>query len=131
MRRVLGDALRSLGVTEGCVSDILLAASEACANVVRHGGPTLRYQVIANVGMGRCVLAVADHGQGLPEIPDHYPPPEAENGRGIQIMKAVVDEVTFDSTPGVGTTVWLKKQLDWQDDAPLPLLERELAGASR
>lgn len=38
VRRVLGDAMRSLSVSEGCISDMLLAVSEACSNAVRHGG---------------------------------------------------------------------------------------------
>jgi len=117
VRRVLGDALRSLGVTEECVADILLAASEACSNAVRHGGPASRYQVVATIGAGRCEVRIADRGQGLPFIPKQYPPPEAENGRGILIMQSVVDEISFDTTPGVGTTVRLTKDLDWEDEA--------------
>jgi len=38
MRRVLGDTLRGLGVDEESVYDILLAATEACTNVLTHGG---------------------------------------------------------------------------------------------
>ena len=38
MRQVLGDTLRRLGVKEDSVADILLAASEACTNVIRHAG---------------------------------------------------------------------------------------------
>ncbi|WP_214109951.1 ATP-binding protein [Acrocarpospora catenulata] len=117
VRRVLGDALRSLGVTEECVSDILLATSEACANAVRHGGPATRYQVRATIDDGRCELRVADRGLGLTSIPQQYPPGETENGRGILIMQSVVDEISFDITPGSGTTVRLRKSLDWDEDA--------------
>ncbi|MCT9934083.1 ATP-binding protein [Planotetraspora sp. A-T 1434] len=117
VRRVLGDALRSLGVTEGCVSDILLATSEACANAVRHGGPANRYEVMATIGDGRCELRVMDRGHGLHTIPKQYPPSDTENGRGILIMRAVVDEISFDITPGRGTTVRLSKELDWDEDA--------------
>src|ERR1039457_6017747 len=46
MRRVLGDTLRSLGVDGESVYDILLAATEACTNVLTHGGHQLKsYQV--------------------------------------------------------------------------------------
>ncbi|GAA5068625.1 hypothetical protein GCM10023259_064250 [Thermocatellispora tengchongensis] len=118
VRRVLGDALRSLGVTETCVADILLAASEACGNAVRHGGPANRYEVGAAIGNGRCELRVMDGGLGLTTIPQHYPPPDMEHGRGILIMQSVVDEITFDVTPGRGTTVHLKKTLTWDDPTP-------------
>ncbi|WP_066374863.1 ATP-binding protein [Herbidospora mongoliensis] len=117
VRRVIGDALRSLGVTEDCVSDILLATSEACANAVRHGGPSARYQVEAAIDDGRCELRVVDGGRGLTAIPQRYPSGEVENGRGILIMQAVVDEISFDITPGSGTTVRLCKELDWDHDA--------------
>ncbi|MFD0854750.1 ATP-binding protein, partial [Actinomadura adrarensis] len=36
IRRVLGEALRGLGVSEDCVADILVATSEACTNVIQH-----------------------------------------------------------------------------------------------
>jgi serine/threonine-protein kinase RsbW len=117
VRRVLGDALRSIGVTEDCVSDILLAVSEACANAVRHGGPANRYEVTAVIGEGRCELRIIDRGPGLVSMPERYPAGDTENGRGILIMQSVVDEIAFDITPGRGTTVRLRKELDWDEDA--------------
>ena len=38
MRQVLGDTLRGIGVNDDSVADILLAATEACTNVVLHAG---------------------------------------------------------------------------------------------
>ena len=32
-------------------------------------------------------------------------------------MRAVVDEISFDITPGRGTVVHLRKHLDWDEDA--------------
>jgi len=94
VRRVLGDAMRSLGVSESCISDMLLAVSEACSNAVRHGGPSGRYEVTAAIGSGRCDVRVA------------------ENGRGLLIMRSVVDEISFGIVPGRGTTVHLRKHLE-------------------
>ncbi|MGW4644254.1 ATP-binding protein [Sphaerisporangium sp. NPDC004334] len=116
VRRVLGDTLRCIGVTEDCVSDVLLATSEACANAVRHGGPSKRYAVMAAIGQGRCELRVVDNGLGLGAIPRQYPAGDAEHGRGILIMQSVVDEISFDITPGNGTTVCLRKELDWDEE---------------
>jgi serine/threonine-protein kinase RsbW len=45
MRRVLGDTLRRLGAAdEDGIADLLLAVTEACTNVIRHGrgGPGRR-----------------------------------------------------------------------------------------
>lgn len=117
VRRALGDSLRSLGVTESCVSDILLAVTEACANAVRHGGPDNRYEVEVAIGDGRCDVRIIDRGQGFARVPEQYPPADIENGRGILIMQAVVDEISFGITPGRGTTVHLRKHLDWDEDA--------------
>src|SRR5919198_2682032 len=62
IRRVLGDALRGLGVSEDCVADILLATCEACTNVVKHARATARYEVLASVDDDICVLKIVETG---------------------------------------------------------------------
>jgi serine/threonine-protein kinase RsbW len=65
MRRVLGDTLSGLGVDEESVYDILLAATEACTNVLMHGGRHVRgYTVVTSVGAMRCQVQVAGEGAG-------------------------------------------------------------------
>jgi len=44
-----------------------------------------------------------------------------ESGRGLAIMRACVDDVTMQSSPGEGTVVSLRKRIAWRTDAPLPL----------
>ncbi len=67
MRQVLGDTLRGIGVNEESVSDILLAATEACTNVVLHAGHSApAYTVAATVDNGACRVEVTDAGQGCP-----------------------------------------------------------------
>ena len=106
---------------------MLLAVSEACANAVRHGGPANRYEVETRDRLRPLRRPqVVDKGQGLRPVPEHYPAQGRENGRGILIMQAVVDEISFDITPGRGTTVHLRKHLDWDEDA-MALDDRELA----
>ena len=129
MRRVLGDTLRGLGVDEESVYDILLAATEACTNVLTHGGRQVRdYAVVTSLGAVGCQVQVADDGAGLP--PRGAAEPEAdpqqipvaqlpESGRGLAIMRAFVDHVTLDSRPGHGTVVTLRKDITWSTDAPL------------
>jgi serine/threonine-protein kinase RsbW len=65
MRHVLGDTLRGLGADDDGVADLLLAVTEACTNVVRHGGPGRRYEVVASVGKGGCVVEVLNSGRGF------------------------------------------------------------------
>ena len=64
MRHVLGDTLRDLGADGDGVDDLLLAVTEACSNVVRHGGPDQRYEVLASVGKGFCEVQVVNSSRG-------------------------------------------------------------------
>jgi serine/threonine-protein kinase RsbW len=142
MRRVLGDTLRGIGVNEESVDDILLAATEACTNVVLHAGQsTPAYSVAATVDSAGCRVEVTDDGQGCyrpggrPPVPPgvrlagpdgknrhRIGPAEpdgplsqvlAESGRGLAIMRACVDEVELRTAPGQGTQVVLGKRLEW------------------
>ena len=131
MRRVLGDTLRGLGMDEESVFDILLAATEACTNVLTHGGRRVRdYAVVTSLGAVGCQVEVADDGVGLPPRAAGEAGPEAdpqqipvaqlpESGRGLAVMRACVDNVTLDSRPGHGTVVTLRKHIRWSADAPL------------
>jgi serine/threonine-protein kinase RsbW len=65
MRRVLGDTLSRLGVDDDCIGDLLLAVTEACTNVLQHGGPSHRYEVVASIDRGGCVVEVLDSGRGF------------------------------------------------------------------
>jgi len=123
MRRVLGDTLRGIGVNEESVDDILLAATEACTNVVLHAGQSApAYEVAATVDRAGCRVEVTDVGQGCCPPPGGRPPvPQerstaslAESGRGFAIMQACVDDVELRSAPGQGTRVVLDKRLEWE-----------------
>ncbi|HEX6472998.1 MAG TPA: ATP-binding protein [Streptosporangiaceae bacterium] len=165
IRRVLGDALRGLGVSEDCVADILLATCEACTNVVKHARATARYEVLAGIDDEKCVLKIVETGPATRPVPesfaggftaaDDWPAVdgaafdapsldtstrdtsaaaaklEAESGRGIKIMRALVDDVTFDIAPEQGTIVYLEKRLTWRDEALLRRLEYDLVHSGR
>jgi anti-sigma regulatory factor (Ser/Thr protein kinase) len=124
-------------VDDESVYDILLAATEACTNVLTHGGRRVRdYTVVTSLGAVSCQVEVADNGVGLgPHEPEELPEPDPkqtpiaqlpESGRGLAVMRACVDNVTLDSRPGRGTVVTMRKRISWPDDAPL----RQLRAAS-
>jgi serine/threonine-protein kinase RsbW len=127
MRRVLGDTLRGLGMDEESVYDIVLAATEACTNVLQHSGREIReYAVVTSLGAVACQVEVADEGTGavFREPGKREPLPAAlaqlpESGRGLAVMRACVDHVTLDSSPDRGTVVTLRKHVRWSRDAPL------------
>jgi len=185
-RRVLGDILRTVGVGADSISDLLLAATEACSNVLRHGGPRATgYAVMVSIDATRCEVEVAEDwsfaadrtgepvrrpaglsGRRLPRPPagltmeggrrrsrqavirplsGRMPwrggapaagPAQnrgesrraareadvaglAESGRGLDIMRACVDDVTLRSRPGRGTVVTMRKRINWSSDTPL------------
>jgi serine/threonine-protein kinase RsbW len=126
IRRILGDTLRGLGVSDACVADILVAISEACTNVVQHADSTSRYEVTVGIDDGQCVLKVVDRGQGFGGPTEKNVTPDSESGRGIKIMKALVDDVSFDSRPESGTVVYLQKRLSWEEESPIRLRHPEL-----
>lgn len=126
-RRVLKSSLTVLGVTAEVVSDIELALTEACTNVLDHAGEADEYEVSAGIDGTSCIIEVIDRGQGfdgsVKGLADAEP--HAEDGRGIQLMRALVDKVTFTSRPAVGTVVHLEKELEWEDTAAVKRLTED------
>src|SRR5690349_9957898 len=168
MRHMLGDALRGLGADDDGLAELLLAVTEACTNVVRHGGPGRRYEVVASLGrrgcrievqnswpgfalrrlpglrrrpwpaaaatarnrrrggrpatIGRSLLGASwaghDPGTGAETIRDEDIASLPESGRGFDIMRACVDDVTMHSDPEHRTVVSLRKRLAWRPGAP-------------
>lgn len=119
-RRIIRDALRALGVDESCADDIALAQTEACTNVVQHSGPGDQYEMRIEISKDRCTISVIDTGQGfdLGAMVDQSDL-GAVRGRGIQLMRALVDDVHFVSEAEEGTAVRLQKRLVFDNDALL------------
>src|ERR1700759_2527233 len=59
-RQVLDGCLQTLGVSPDTRTDIALALSEACANVIQHADPADEYEVLATASNGRCVIEVVN-----------------------------------------------------------------------
>lgn len=119
-RRVLDSCLRTLGVTPDIRTDIALALTEACANVIKHAGPGEEYEVMASARDGRCMIEVINTGgaAGMPVLASGPVPPMAEHGRGLQIIDAVTDNLRLTGDGQAGTTVHFEKALHWLPDAP-------------
>ncbi len=125
VRRLVGDLLRGLGADGECVADLLIALSEACTNAVEHARGD--YEIDGLVDGEWCRLRVSDWGTGASEAsltPDRGD--LAESGRGIRIMRALVDDLRIDPAPDRGTVVHLRKRLTWRDETALRRLGRSL-----
>lgn len=114
-RQVLDGCLEILGVTADTRTDIALALSEACANVIQHAGTGDEYEVQVMATDGRCVIEVVNSGNGVGAMAAGSGPAPltAEDGRGLQIMEAVVDNLRLTGNGRHGTTVHFEKALRW------------------
>jgi serine/threonine-protein kinase RsbW len=124
VRKVLSNSLSALGVDRDVVHDIELALTEACTNVLDHVAEGEEYEVSAGISGGECIIEVIDTGGGFDDGAHGFEEAaaSAESGRGIQLMRALVDRVKFVSKPGDGTVVHLEKRLSWADGSPIARL---------
>jgi serine/threonine-protein kinase RsbW len=115
-RQVLDGCLATLGVAPDTRTDIALALTEACANVIQHAGPGDEYEVLARARNGKCVIEVVNTGDeaaGRIALNGDPVPATAEHGRGLKIIEAVVDNLRLTGNGGKGTTVHFEKKLEW------------------
>ena len=116
-RHIVRRALAEVGVTDECTHDVELALSEACSNVLLHSGPGQEYDVRLELDERCCELRIVDVGPGFDASPRLDHDPQAERGRGLGVMNALVDKVRFVSKPAAGTIVHLQKRLAYLDDS--------------
>ncbi|HET7529913.1 MAG TPA: ATP-binding protein [Mycobacteriales bacterium] len=127
VRRVLNSSMRTLGVADDCLTDIELALTEACTNVLDHATAGDEYEVVAGLDDASCVIEVIDTGRGFDaeKLGHVEADPSAEEGRGIQLIRALVDRVHFRSRPERGMIVHLEKELEFVTGSPFQrLLDR-------
>jgi serine/threonine-protein kinase RsbW len=124
-RRIVDASMRTVGVRDACVDDVSLALTEACTNVLRHSGPGDEYEVSLRLADDVCSIEVRDVGRGFDfdTLDSGGADTEDERGRGVQLMRLLVDRVHFESKPEAGSVVHLEKQLDYTDGS---LLDRAI-----
>ncbi|HYX80539.1 MAG TPA: SpoIIE family protein phosphatase, partial [Actinomycetota bacterium] len=96
--------LEAVAVPRGTADDVLVACMEACTNVIRHAGaPDARFEIRLARRNGRIEATVRDRGTWRPEDP-------VGEGRGLELMRALMDEVEILPRPD-GTTVRMRRRL--------------------
>ena len=118
-RRLIAQALRVVGVDPDTVSDVEIALSEACANVLRHAQMGDSYEVRAGFDQELAFLEILDQGAGFADTSGPRVDDDAESGRGVALMRALMDKVHFESRIGDGSSVVLEKRLRLLPDSPL------------
>jgi serine phosphatase RsbU (regulator of sigma subunit)/anti-sigma regulatory factor (Ser/Thr protein kinase) len=97
--------LAAAGATPEEVQDITMAANEAIQNAIEHAHALTRraVEVVLDRSGDPIEVTVRDHGTWRP-------PRESSRGRGLPLMRALMDTVEVDPTPQ-GTTVTLRRSL--------------------
>lgn len=120
VRHLVKYSLFEIGVTRDCIADVELALTEACANVITHSAGDDQYLVDMTITADACEIRVIDTGHGLDfeALGRADAAADAESGRGIQLMRALMDTISFKSEPETGTIVHLVKRLQLDGAAP-------------
>ncbi len=99
------------------LNDISISVIEACTNALEHGNrsnPELNVRVVFRRHPDHLEVEVSDFGEGF-DFEDylrHIPDPsdiEHQRGRGIFIMKEMMDSLEFEKLPERGMKVILRK----------------------
>ena len=119
IRRLAAQILRAFGVAADSIHDVELAISEACANVIQHAIDSEGYEVSIELAADRCAITVLDRGDGFDaSTVGDQEDDDAESGRGLSLMRALVDKLNFVSEPKIGAVVHMVKQLDYDQNHP-------------
>ena len=102
------------------LGDVKTSVSEAVTNAIVHGyrgrGGTVRIKA-ALTGEGTLTVEVTDNGCGIEDVEQARKPffttgaSEERSGMGFTVMESFMDEVQVKSSPGLGTTVRMTKQI--------------------
>ncbi|MFF3094798.1 SpoIIE family protein phosphatase [Streptomyces cyaneofuscatus] len=103
VRKALRGWLDQCDLPPGTAQNVLVAAGEACANAIEHGhrdapGDTVYFRAEASVD--NLHLTIADTGRWKVPQPER----NAHRGRGMGLMRALMQQVTVTQGPA-GTTV--------------------------
>jgi serine/threonine-protein kinase RsbW len=120
------DLAREFSCSQSCVNDVGTAIIEACSNAIEHGNrfsKDKRVKVAIGLNGESIVARIYDEGKGFDfnkHLSDSAPPePQSERGRGIMIMKAFTDRISYSYSPRVGLCIELKKsRAGGSDEAP-------------
>lgn len=103
VRERLKKVIFELGFSEKLSYDILVAVSEACSNSIEHSGcgPDQELEITFNYVPGTFTVELKDYGCGFDyqKIARRSAKNMSIRGRGILIMKTLMDEVHYEPHP--------------------------------
>ncbi|UCC75576.1 MAG: ATP-binding protein [Anaerolineales bacterium] len=107
IREFVERAATELGVDEGIVDDMVLAVDEAATNIILHGYELGGGMIEMEIRRDGDALQISLRDEGTPFDPTCFPEPDlhlslemrAPGGMGIHLIRQVVDEVNYCTTP--------------------------------
>ena len=114
IRLAVSSMANHAGFDVEAIEDIKVAVSEACNNIITHGGIGHdEYYVICSIDKGMLEIQVNDEGVGY-EVEDYSHPnldEPGDHGLGLFIIRALMDQVEVQSKVGSGTSIRMKKNI--------------------
>ena len=92
-RHRIADMISTLPMSQNDRFDTALAVGEALSNAYDHGGNGAGCTMMVMAYPDRVVIEVRDCGCGYEIAPDEEPRESTERGRGIKLMRMLVDSV--------------------------------------
>ncbi|MGE0489286.1 MAG: ATP-binding protein [Vulcanimicrobiota bacterium] len=107
---------RRVWFTEEEIYDIITAVGEVCDNAIEHGKSEMGIDVQYMMTMTEFKVEVQDYGSGFDPTGRGDEPPDlfSERGRGIFLMKHLMDRLEIDSQSGRGTRIIIAKKRKFQ-----------------
>jgi serine/threonine-protein kinase RsbW len=100
----LSEHLVRMGIVEPDSIDVVVALDEAIVNAIKHGNgydPHKRVKVIAEISQEQATFSIEDEGMGfrIEEVPDPCAPENLlrPNGRGLLLIRNIMDEVSYNA----------------------------------
>ena len=116
-REWVAERARQARLSRETIGDLKLVLTEAVTNVVRHSyDGESGHQIILSWAVDDETLTLTVRDFGRPFDPGSYQSPDLSElqtgGYGIFLVQSLMDEVRYDTSSGVGTTLTLVKRRD-------------------
>lgn len=120
IREFVGKAARHVGFSDKEVYSIQLAADEASSNIIEHAYAGIEGgKLEIDLSTSENELKIVMRDRGKPFDPASVPEPNVKadlserkiGGLGMYLMRKLMDEVTYESSPESGNTLTMIKRL--------------------
>lgn len=120
IREIVGEAARQIGFSDKEIYAIQLAADEASSNIIEHAYAGIKggkLEIDVNTSANELKIIMRDRGKSFD--PSSVPEPNVKadlserkiGGLGMYLMRKLMDEVSYESSPDNGNILTMIKRL--------------------